>query len=121
MKADLIVYRPAGPPEFRTIDLPDPGDQGAFYGRLYEAIRGYVGTPYEHVNVFYDFNGDGRACYRDMFVNENGHILGMPRNELATVIYRNNVLAHSAPGQFNAEELPWIAGPAVLFRDRVWR
>jgi hypothetical protein len=120
MKTDIIVYRIEGPPEVREIDLPDP-TEARFHDRLYEVIRGYVGTPPEHVNVFYDFNGNGDHRYRDMFVNENGHILGMPRNPWATTIYRNNVLAHTLPGSYQAEDLPWIAGTAVLFRDRVWR
>ncbi|MEJ6847487.1 hypothetical protein V3589_14865 [Sinorhizobium fredii] len=92
-----------------------------FWPRLREVVEAVVGDPCEHVNVFWAFPGDGTASYHDLFVNEMGQMRSLPRNELATRIYRNNVLTHDPLRFPTPEALPWIAGPAVLFRDRVWR
>lgn len=67
-----------------------------------------------------NFPGEEQCCYRDLFVNEMGHVRQLQRNELATAIYRNNVLVHDPARNPIPEALPWIAGPAVLFRERVW-
>lgn len=117
---DVIVYRAGAAPEPLEIELPALSDR-AFAERFNEAVRGFVGAPWEHVNVFYDFGGNGQFRYRDMFVNENGRLVGMQRNSLATVIYRNNVLTHEPSRYPSPDVLPWIAGPAVLFREKVWR
>lgn len=66
----------------------------------------------EHVSVLHD----GKR--RDMFVDEEGRLKGLPRNERATAIYRTAWLSHN-PGR-DADDLPHIAGPAVLFTRRVW-
>ena len=72
------------------------------------------GGDMEHVTVFW------QGHYTDMFVDEVGHRKGLDRNERATDIYRANVLTHERhPPQ--PEDMPWIAGPAVLFDKRVWR
>ena len=75
----------------------------------------------EHVNVWDDF-GTGKMRALDMFVDENGLIKGLPRNDKATVIYRRaNLLGKSAvPPVKNPEMLNCIVGPAVLFNRRVW-
>ncbi len=66
----------------------------------------------EHVAVLHD------GQRRDMFVDEEGRLKGMKRNERATAIYRTAWLSRN-PGA-DAEQLPHIAGPAVLFTRRVW-
>ena len=58
--------------------------------------------------------------YTDMFVDELGHSEGLPFNEMATAIYRANALAHEQPTP-KPEELPWIAGNAIVFHERVWK
>ena len=72
----------------------------------------------EHVNVLADFTGGLKFDWADMFVDELGHPKGLPRNEAATMIYRRNALLNH--GVTDPESLPWIAGPAVLFRRKVW-
>lgn len=71
------------------------------------------GADLEHVNVFHE----GR--YTDMFVDECSRLKGLPRNEKATAIYRNNWLTHVDP-KADPESLPFIAGPAILFFRKVW-
>lgn len=57
--------------------------------------------------------------YRDMFVDDEGRNLDLPRNELATKIYRNNWLT-SHP-EMDPGSMPVIHGVAILFTDRpVW-
>lgn len=46
------------------------------------------------------------------------HLDGLPRNEAATPIYRNNWLRQHPKDE--PESLPAIYGPAVLFNRRVW-
>lgn len=91
-----------------------------FWPRLREVIEAVVGDSCEHVNVYWNFPGEEQYCYRDLFVNEMGHVRQLQRNELATAIYRHNVLVHDPARNPIPEALPWIAGPAVLFRERVW-
>lgn len=83
----------------------------------FDAINALVkpligGGHIEHVSVLHD----GKR--RDMFVDEEGLLKGMPRNERATAIYRAAWLSRN-PGK-DAEEISHIAGPAVLFTRRVW-
>lgn len=81
--------------------------------QLKALVEPLVGGRLDHVAVLYERR---RA---DMFVNEDGHDAKLPRNELATSIYRHNWLIqhpHDPP-----EESPWIAGTAVLFERIVWR
>jgi hypothetical protein len=76
----------------------------------------------EHVSVWEDFDY-GEKFYRlDMFVDEVGLIDGRSRNEVATTAYRraNQMGLSSAPKAFDAEDLSFIAGPAVLFSRRIW-
>ncbi len=123
MKYDVIVMRPDGTTERQTLDLPDAGDTTLFFYGLRDALKPIVRSPIEHVRVFADFDGGDAFSYLDMFVNEIGHIANppMPRNEAATVHYRRNVIFHQPDTVDDPEELPWIAGAAVLFRDNVWR
>ena len=56
--------------------------------------------------------------YTDMFVDEMGLCKGLPRNEVATEVYRNNHMI--AFPDSDPEDLPYIAGVAVLFARPVW-
>lgn len=66
----------------------------------------------EHVAVLHD------GERRDMFVDEEGLLKGMGRNERATAIYRTNRLTQHP--DCDPETLPHIAGHAVLFMRRCW-
>ncbi|WP_042776361.1 hypothetical protein [Sinorhizobium fredii] len=116
-----LVLRPGQRgPEPCLAHLPD-FTSPRFYNQLRAVVEAVTGIPMEHVNVFWRYSTGERAHYMDMFVNEQGMLNRLPRNELATRIYRNNVLTHD-PFRFpTPEALPWIAGPAVLFKERVWR
>ena len=69
--------------------------------------------PLDHVAVLY------LGQHRDMFVDERGHLRGLPRNKAATAIYRAAALARPNPPW--AEAMPCIVGTAVIFPERrVW-
>lgn len=110
METTYTIILPDGQRTEHTIDLPkEPG-----YDRLAKIVYPVLGKgrDLERVNVFHD------GKYTDMFVDDSGLLDELPRNEVATAIYRANVLKHE-PGA-SAEGLPHIAGPAVLFSRRVW-
>lgn len=74
----------------------------------------YFGRAYtEHVRILGE---DGK--YTDMFVDENGLITGLPRNEKATEHYRRNWLKQHPDTP--PERLSFIVGTAVLFDRQVW-
>lgn len=85
----------------------------------HKLLKAFIGPhfdePFERVNVL--FLGE----YRDMFVGETSSINGRHiRNIRATEIYRNNALSNG--WERDAEDMPAISGPAVLFPDfQVWR
>jgi hypothetical protein len=123
MKTRILIMLPGEPAETREVELPGDGkthhkDSYAALKAIIEPITGY---PLEHVTVLADFAGGKNFRRSDMFVNELGHVVKppLPRNEEATAIYRRNALLHQ--GYTDPEELPWIAGPAVLFEHIVWR
>jgi hypothetical protein len=67
----------------------------------------------EHVSVLF------QDQHADMFVDERGVIDGLPRNDLATAIYRENWMRQHPDN--DPESLPHIAGTAVVFHGRrVW-
>ena len=53
-----------------------------------------------------------------MFVNETGIVKKLPRNDEATRLYRANWLKRHPKD--DPESLPYIAGAAVVFEERVW-
>lgn len=75
----------------------------------------------EHVSVWDNF-GEGKMRPLDMFVDEDGHFKRLQRNEKATRIYRaaNQHGVTGQPPAADAETIPFIVGPAVLFNRRVW-
>jgi hypothetical protein len=109
MPTTFTILHADGSSETRSAELAaEPG-----FDALDQLLRPLLdGGDLEHVNVFHD----GR--YTDMFVDEIGMLKGLPRNEAATAIYRNNTLVH-VPGT-NPESLPAIYGTAVLFNRKVW-
>jgi hypothetical protein len=122
MKTRILIMRPDQPHETRDVELPGDGDRWSekTYQALKQIVEPIIGRPLEHVTVLADFSGGFDFKRADMFVNENGHLENPPmqRNEAATKIYRRNALLNQ--GYTNPEELPWIAGPAVLFEHIVW-
>lgn len=115
----ILILMPGKKPESAICRLPADHISPRYYAALRRQVEAITGDPMEHVNVFTDFNGGNDFRYLDMFVNETGHLNGMRRNERATAIYRNNIMVHE-PVPPPRETLPWIAGPAVLFSQRVW-
>lgn len=108
MKTALIILRADGAREDRDVDMA--GDPGL--AELRDVLEPILAGRPEHVAVLHD----GRRA--DMFVHEDGHGEGLPRNEAATAIYRAAWLRdHPAD---DPETLPWIAGPAVIFDRIVW-
>lgn len=110
METEYIVIRPDGTEEKHTANLPEEPD----YEQI-KAIMIQVFGPrswFERVAVLHD----GKRT--DMFVDEEGLLKRLPRNEKATAIYRANWLAqHPAT---DPEELNLIVGTAVLFTRPVW-
>lgn len=105
----MTIMRPGVAPEVQDVDLPDnPG-----YHRLDALLRPLLdGHDLEHVTVLHD----GQRA--DMFVDELSAVKGLPRNEAATAIYRNNWLTQHP--KEDPESLPPIFGAAILFSKRVW-
>lgn len=105
----MTIMRPGAEPEERAIELAaEPG-----YRTLDAILRPLLdGHDLEHVTVLHS----GQRA--DMFVDEMSAVKGLPRNEAATAIYRNNWLTQH-PGE-DPERLPAIYGPAILFNRRVW-
>ena len=114
MKTLYHVMKPNGTMTNYTAELAEePG-----YGALKALIEPYLnGGHLEHVTVLW--NEEGPPWERlDMFVDEDGHNKGLPRNERATQIYRNNWFTQNKNAK--PEDLPHIVGPAILFALRVW-
>ena len=88
-----------------------PSEPG--FVRINKLVQPLIGGGHiEHVSVLHD------GARRDMFVDEEGRLKGMPRNERATAIYRTNWMTRHPDA--DPETLPHIAGVAVLFTRRVW-
>jgi hypothetical protein len=85
------------------------------YQELKRVVEAHIQGDMEHVYVWNDRAEDHRG---DMFCDEVGQLKGLPRNELATAMYRRAWI--QATGD-DPETLPWIAGTAVVFDDVVWR
>jgi hypothetical protein len=115
METKIRIIRPDGEEEVRDIDMPrDPG-----YVALRELLAPLLDRgPLERVVVLADFEGGNDFAPTDMFVDENGHLKSLPRNEKATSIYRCASLQRSP--DMDPESIPFIVGPAVLFNRRVW-
>lgn len=84
----------------------------AIVREITQAIIG-LGKDVEHVRVWHE------GKYLDMFVDETGVLDQLPLNTAATAVYRANWMAHE-PNPGPVDELPIIAGDAVLFLEKVW-
>jgi hypothetical protein len=58
------------------------------------------------------------GLWTDMFIDDMGALKRLPRNEAATKLYRNGILLKKPNA--DPEELPYIAGPAVVFLRPIW-
>jgi hypothetical protein len=114
------VYRADGRIEVGAIDWPESPP----LRDIRALVEPIVGGPLEHVRVLDPARAEAdevsRDDYRDMFVDELGHVrtVAKARNHAATAIYRGNWLR--AEGG-DPEDLPWIAGDAVVFDRIIWR
>lgn len=109
MKTTYTVIRPDGTQVDGEVDWPhEPG-----YDRIDALVRPLIdGASLEHVSVLYQNKP------HDMFVDDEGLIKDLARNEVATAIYRRYWLSKN-PGA-NPETLSHIAGTAIIFHRRVW-
>lgn len=102
---------PVGDSAVGTGSVEWPNEPG--FDAINKMVQPLIGGGHiEHVSVLHD------GERRDMFVDEEGRVKGMPRNDRATAIYRTAWLSRNPGG--DAEALPHIAGPAVLFTRRCW-
>lgn len=81
-----------------------------------------AGGDLEHVSVLAKYHPVDDLRILDMFVDENGHLKGLPRNELATEHYRRATLMGRTRSTVpsDPEELDFVVGPAILFSRKVW-
>jgi hypothetical protein len=112
-RVEYHIIRASGEVSSSFCELPD--DAREAWRMVRDIVLDEIGrdNKLEHVLVYWD------GKYLDMFVDENGLAQGLPRNEFATRIYRNNIMTHE-PG-VTAEELPFIVGDAVLLSERLWK
>lgn len=114
MKTKFIIMRPDEPHESREVEMV----RYPSYGTLRDLLVPIIGCNHiEHVSVLADFKGGLDFRRADMFVDEDGHARGLKENGAATAIYRRNAILNQGA---KAEDLSWIAGPAVLFERIVW-
>lgn len=116
MSTPYLIIRPGSEKAtLHSIEWPhEPG-----FHRIGALVCPLLGErePLEHVTVLYS----DKRC--DMFVSEYGQMPltwrpPLPRNDRATAIYRRASM-RANPEQIE-DDLPTIAGVAVLFLKRVW-
>jgi len=115
METSYTLLRTDGSADEHEVDWPDAPSLEEIHA-LVDPLLG-EDEPLEHVSVLYR----GERC--DMFVSELGHVElthrpRLPINPRATAIYRRAWL--EAHPEDNPDDLPAIAGVAVLFHRRVW-
>jgi hypothetical protein len=110
----IIVFYPNGIIDLRHVKCrPGNGKD------IHAVVDPILETSYlEHVNVFWTFEGEP-ARYLDAFVHEEGRLIGLPMNRNATKIYLNNVRVHD-PKRYDPTTMDYIAGPMILFEEKVW-
>jgi hypothetical protein len=113
------IIRTGREDEVHEVQLPrEPG-----YHLLKQIITPHLdGADLERVAVWAAFDDAGQLGALDMFVDDEGLLKGLPRNEVATAHYRraNQLDMTAAPKAPDIEMLNFIAGPAILFSRRVW-
>ena len=114
METKYTIMNPDGTAWNGTIDWPrEPG-----YARLRIFLEPTLRGELEQVSVLADFTGGDNFIPSDMFVNERGADVKLPRNEAATTLYRRASMLRMPTR--DPEDLPFIFGTAVLFSRRVW-
>jgi hypothetical protein len=116
----VVIPASDAPLQTFTAELPDSPSLKA----LHEIIDPLLnGGDLEHVNVLAAFDPGAEVQHLDMFVDEIGIVKGLPRNDRATVIYRQATMLGRTgiPAPVDPETLDFIAGTAVLFDRRVWK
>jgi hypothetical protein len=127
MHVDALILRPGKNQERKAIFFPKSEPS-------LDDLRAVIlpmldGAELEHVSVLADFDYETgltsiKVNYQplDMFVDEEGAIRGLPRNDRATRIYR-----HASVERMDISQrpelvamMPVIYGPAVLFNRRIW-
>lgn len=107
----LYLYKPG----YVTTSQELPfADYAALKPRIVHLLDG--GTP-EHVAVLWRNPATNKDQRADMFVNEDGHALELPINQLATNIYWASAVAR---GLTPHPSWAVIVGPAVVFDRPVW-
>lgn len=110
MRTEYTVLRADGTAEGREVDWPE----APTFKAMSALIEPILEADLERANVFWD------GKYTDMFVDDCGKLKGLPRNEKATTIYRNNCLVHDPVSYPDPEKMPCIYGTAILFSRKVW-
>lgn len=79
-------------------------------------------STFEHVSVLYRAEGDPKGIPADMFVDEIGHLTGLPFNERATKVYQTAWLRRHPTDTFETlcQQGAFIVGPAILTVGRIW-
>lgn len=114
MLTRYTIMRPERPHEGGDVDWPRaPG-----YDRLKALLTPLLDGNLEHVSVLADFAGGDDYQRADMFVDAEGQLKRLPRNEAATMIYRRATLLRASGT--DPDSLPCIVGPAILFERQVW-
>ena len=114
METKYTIYKPDGTTEDHYMDLKeDPG-----YDVLARIVRPWLDNAWlEHVSVLHD------GKQKDMFVDEEGLLKGLPYNKKATEIY-HTMYRTQWPTDYaaavQAGQLSPIVGIAILFHRRVW-
>lgn len=109
MLTKMHIFRPGQDVEISHVEMAtDPG---------YYALKAIIeplldGAHMEHVTVLFE----GRRG--DMFVDEEGQLKGLPRNDAATAIYRAAYLSRQPKA--DPESMPDIVGTAIVFDRQVW-
>lgn len=115
VETKYTVYHPDGKTEDHSLMLQhDPG-----YDALKKIMARHLGEGnwLEHVTVLHD----GKP--KDMFVDEEGLLKGLPVNIAATEIYHTYSKQQNPSGYAAAAmsgQLSPIVGVAILFHRRVW-
>ena len=135
MITKIVIMRPGAEDQIGSVELPKEPS----FLELAAVIRPLLdGGHLEHVLVYTaTVPWLGESAYRDMFIDEEGHVLlwrlaadgvtavrdragkNLPRNERATELYLRNKRLHKpeAPD----DPVYFICGTAVLFPERrVW-
>ena len=109
MNTEYTVIHPDGSEQTWCINLPAAPTLQTLRSLIVPHLDG---GDLEQIGVLH--NGKGT----DMFVDEEGLLKHLPRNDKATAIYRAHYLKQH-PG-IDPEQLGFIAGTAVIFDRRVW-